>query len=135
MHTFTRSIVATLLVTASLFARTAEPEATRGALLYETHCIACHTEQMHWRDKRLATDWPSLKRLVQHWQGNVRLDWGDDDIDSVAQYLNQRFYHFVPAGALVSQLPLGDGRNSEGRRPVRLRGITAVDIKDGHVPR
>ena len=41
----------------------AEParDASRGELLYSKHCIACHTAQVHWRDKKLATDWKSLK--------------------------------------------------------------------------
>ena len=25
---------------------------SRGELLYTTHCIACHSTQVHWRDKR-----------------------------------------------------------------------------------
>ena len=30
--------------------------ATRGQLLYGTHCIQCHTTQMHWREQRLARE-------------------------------------------------------------------------------
>jgi len=33
---------------------------SRGELLYSTHCIACHTAQVHWRDKKQATDWELL---------------------------------------------------------------------------
>ena len=28
------------------------PSETRGALLYNTHCISCHTSQMHWRNDK-----------------------------------------------------------------------------------
>ena len=49
--------------------------ATRGALLYDTHCIACHTTQMHWRDNKVARDWPGLKAQVRRWQGNNALGW------------------------------------------------------------
>jgi cytochrome c len=35
---------------------------SRGELLYSTHCVACHTAKIHWRDGRAATDcqvsWP-----------------------------------------------------------------------------
>jgi mono/diheme cytochrome c family protein len=24
----------------------------RGAMLYENHCLACHTQQIHWREKK-----------------------------------------------------------------------------------
>ena len=33
---------------------------TRGELLYSTHCNACHTSRIHWRDKKLASGRRSL---------------------------------------------------------------------------
>src|ERR1700757_114536 len=64
-------LLAVLLVTAVL--PLAAPPQVRtgsaaGALLYETHCIACHTTQVHWRDQRLATDWTTLSAQVRRWQ-------------------------------------------------------------------
>jgi hypothetical protein len=67
---------------------------SRGELLYRTHCIACHTTQMHWREARRATDWVSLKEQVQRWQGNAQLRWSDDDVTEVARYLNEAIYRF-----------------------------------------
>jgi len=72
---------------------------SRGALLYSTHCIACHTEQVHWREKRLATDWPSLTAQVRRWQADAALNWGEDDVAEVARYLNEEFYRFPQASA------------------------------------
>ena len=66
-------------------------------MLYSTHCIACHTEHVHWRDKRLATEWKGLVKQVNRWQGTMGLQWTADDINSVAHYLNSLYYHF-PAG-------------------------------------
>ena len=40
------------------------PAETRGQLLYATHCISCHTTQMHWRNDKQAYDWNSLKVQV-----------------------------------------------------------------------
>lgn len=74
---------------------------SRGQMLYNNHCIACHTTQMHWRDKKLVTDWPSLQQQVRRWQGTAQLNWGDDDIDDVARYLNDSFYR-LPGGAKVA---------------------------------
>jgi mono/diheme cytochrome c family protein len=71
-----------------------EKEISRGELLYSTHCIACHTSQVHWRDKRLATDWKSLVEQVRRWQGNTGLQWSGEDINSVAHYLNSLYYRF-----------------------------------------
>jgi mono/diheme cytochrome c family protein len=71
--------------------RTGEPN---GELLYSTYCIACHTTQVHWREKRLATDWTSLKFQVRRWQGNAGLGLGEDDIAAIARHLNTLYYHF-----------------------------------------
>ncbi|MEO7159354.1 MAG: cytochrome c [Polaromonas sp.] len=67
---------------------------TRGELLYSTHCIACHSSQFHWRDRKLATDWATLKAEVDRWQTLSGLMWSDDDVLEVAQYLNARHYRF-----------------------------------------
>ncbi|HSB22793.1 MAG TPA: cytochrome c [Burkholderiaceae bacterium] len=70
------------------------PAPSRGQLLYTTHCVACHNSQVHWRDRRLATDWDTLKAQVQHWQARVLLTWSDDDIAEVTRYLNDAIYRF-----------------------------------------
>jgi len=77
-------------------AAAAEParDASRGELLYSTHCIACHTAQVHWRDKKLATNWKSLKAQVLRWQNASGQNWGEPDISEVALYLNSRYYHY-----------------------------------------
>ena len=68
--------------------------AQRAELLYTTHCIACHNDKIHWRDRKAATDWASLKTEVRRWQGVSGLVWSDDDIIEVARYLNVRYYHY-----------------------------------------
>jgi mono/diheme cytochrome c family protein len=72
-------------------AQTALPP-TRGQLLYATHCIECHSSQVHWRDKRLVTDWPTLKAQVRHWQALAFLNWNEPDIVEVARHLNATIY-------------------------------------------
>jgi mono/diheme cytochrome c family protein len=84
--------------------------ASRGALLYQTHCVACHSEKLHWRDARLATDWPSLKAQVRDWQAVAQLRWTEDDIVAVTQHLNDAVYHFDrTAGKQGSALPTTPG--------------------------
>lgn len=68
----------------------------RGELLYSTHCVTCHTTQMHWRAGRAATDWPTLKAQVRRWQGAASLAWTEEDVLAVARYLNDAIYHFEP---------------------------------------
>jgi len=65
---------------------------SRGELLYTTHCIACHTTQVHWRDRRLVTDFASLVAQVGRWQRNTGLDWSGEEILDVVRYLNATIY-------------------------------------------
>jgi hypothetical protein len=72
----------------------AAPGETRGELLYNTHCVTCHTTQMHWRNDRQASDWDSLKFQVRRWQGNAGLAWNEADITEVSRYLNETIYRY-----------------------------------------
>ena len=70
----------------------------RGELLYSTHCNACHTSKVHWREKKLATGWSSLKAQVRRWQANAELGWSEEEITDVTRYLNAVYYHFRANG-------------------------------------
>ena len=88
-------LAAPLALAASVAA--AQPDAGRGRLLYETHCIACHTTQVHWRAKRLAGDWTQLQALVWRWQGEAQLNWSAADVEAVSRHLNETIYkHPLP---------------------------------------
>lgn len=69
---------------------------SRGELLYTTHCGACHSSQMHWRDKKQVLDWTSLRAQVRFWQSQAMLGWNDEDINQVARYLNNAYYRMPP---------------------------------------
>ena len=92
-------------ITSTAWVQAATP-GSRGELLYSTHCIACHTTQMHWRDKKSAKDWPSLKAQVRRWQGAASLEWSEADVLEVTRYLNETIYRFEQKA---------DPRLSEGR--------------------
>ena len=102
-HMLRRSILAVLLVLCGNLADAdTQPmpmrDATRGELLYSTHCIACHDAQVHWREKKLVTDWASLESEVRRWQGISGLGWNNDDIAEVARYLNALHYRLATPG-------------------------------------
>jgi mono/diheme cytochrome c family protein len=78
---------------AAAFAQAAT-ETARGELLYATHCIACHSTQVHWREQKLARDWTTLRQQVRRWAGNAGLGWSDEEIADVARYLNATYYRF-----------------------------------------
>ena len=85
----------------------ATPEPGRGELLYTTHCIACHSEQLHWRDKKAASTWPRLKDEVRRWQDAARLGWSEADILDVARHLNETIYHLPQTADVVGRAPPG----------------------------
>jgi mono/diheme cytochrome c family protein len=95
----TRLFIPTLLLAWLTLASSASqaqtaPPATRGQLLYTTHCISCHNTQMHWRNNKQANDWDSLKAQVRRWQGAKLLQWSEADITEVARHLNDTIYRF-----------------------------------------
>lgn len=88
------SLFCCLIFAAAACPVAAQPaDASRGQLLYATHCVECHTTQMHWRVQRQARDWDSLKAQVRRWQGEARLQWTEQDIEAVARHLNETIYH------------------------------------------
>jgi len=70
----------------------AAADVPRGRLLYETHCIACHTTQAHWRDKHIVRSWADLLYQVTRMEKNAGQDWSSVEIRDVAAYLNELFY-------------------------------------------
>jgi mono/diheme cytochrome c family protein len=70
----------------------AEGDAARGRLLYETHCVACHTTEAHWREKHLVKNQGDLVYQVTRWQKNAGQNWSSEEIGDVAAYLNATFY-------------------------------------------
>jgi hypothetical protein len=78
----------------SLVAATLAMAQSRGELLYTTHCITCHTTEIHWRDKSSVSTWFGLKFQVQRWQEVAALAWSEPDILDVTRYLNDSIYHF-----------------------------------------
>ncbi len=75
-----------------------------GELLYQTHCIGCHSSQIHWRNKKTVKDWPTLKAEVNRWQKEAKLGWSDEDITDVASYLNSMHYLFPSPNRATLQL-------------------------------
>jgi len=66
--------------------------ADRGGDLYQDDCNACHTAQVHWRDKRLVKTWDDLRYQIARWQRISGQNWSREEIDDVAAYLNREFY-------------------------------------------
>lgn len=70
-------------------------DAQRGRALYESRCFNCHSESVHGRKTRVASDFNDVRRWVVRWNDNLGLSWGDEEIDDVAVYLNETYYRFA----------------------------------------
>jgi mono/diheme cytochrome c family protein len=87
-----------LALAAACTAPTGGPESrpavdmARGGDLYRSYCIACHTAQVHWRDRRIVQSWEDLRYQVARWQKIAGQNWSREEIDDVAAYLNRLFY-------------------------------------------
>jgi len=64
----------------------------RGGELYRAYCIACHTAQVHWREKSQVHSWTDLRYQVSRWQRISGQNWSREEIEDVAAYLNRLFY-------------------------------------------
>ena len=76
-----------------------DPEA--GQALHQEHCMRCHggivggePNEIYTREDRRIHNYPSLVTQVRRCEVNLNLAWFDEDVDDVATYLNQAFYHF-----------------------------------------
>jgi len=65
---------------------------SRGQLLYEDHCQACHTSVVHVRETHKARTLKDLEYWVTHWSDELKLPWGEDEVRDVVDYLNVRYY-------------------------------------------
>ncbi|MEZ5673601.1 MAG: cytochrome c [Thiotrichaceae bacterium] len=71
--------------------------------LHEANCISCHATmfdgkatEIYTRKDRKVKNLEGLKARVQMCATNLNLQWFDEDVDEVANYLNSEFYHFKP---------------------------------------
>jgi mono/diheme cytochrome c family protein len=64
----------------------------RGGELYRAQCGACHTAQVHWREKSLVHSWNDLRYQISRWQRLSGQNWSREEIEDVAAYLNRIFY-------------------------------------------
>ena len=70
------------------------PAASAGQLLYENHCLKCHESNVHIRKNSKAKSPQDVRTWVNKWQSNEKLGWDAHNINSVADYLIERYYKF-----------------------------------------
>jgi len=89
------ALVAAAIVGGSLPAARAAGEDSLGAALYESRCTGCHERSVHTRSPRRAGNFDQIRAYVWRWDRYLGGAWQQDEIDAVARYLNERYYHFA----------------------------------------
>ena len=65
-----------------------------GQQLHDEHCMKCHDNAVYTRENRRVSNQDALVKQVKRCELNLGLQWFDDDVKDVVQYLNQSFYKF-----------------------------------------
>ena len=88
----------TLLLTAALLSMpSAQAQDTElGKLLYQTHCLACHYERIHERDrsKSLVSSFTDLRIEVANRALSTERKFTPQELDEIAAYLDRSYYRF-----------------------------------------
>jgi cytochrome c553 len=82
-------LIPSLLIVLAAPAAMASPDA---AALYQDNCLKCHGPEVYTRDDRKVSSLPGLQRQVQRCELALGLKWFDDEINAVADYLNENYY-------------------------------------------
>ncbi|MBI1397462.1 MAG: hypothetical protein GC151_15935 [Betaproteobacteria bacterium] len=64
----------------------------RGRALHDTFCVVCHDPSIYSRRDRIANTYVGILQQVERWQSNANLHWSPYDIDSVTEYLAEKYY-------------------------------------------
>ena len=68
------------------------PSPERGRLLYENHCVLCHTPKVHRRIPPVPANRDELRLIVMAWAKGQETRWSPQDIEDVVEYLERNFY-------------------------------------------
>lgn len=86
--------ISACLVSGNALALSDEESVSRGRLLYENHCGVCHTSKIHQREKRAAKNLDGIRFQVNRWQTHLKLQWNQQEIADVANFVNDEYYHY-----------------------------------------
>ena len=76
------------------YSMSAPADVERGRLLYENHCTSCHISTLHVREQRKSKTPAEMRAWIVRWSGEMKLNWREDELADVYQYLNNRYYKF-----------------------------------------
>ena len=69
-------------------------DAGHGKTLQEKNCMGCHDDSIYTRKNRKVSSLHGLQKQVMRCELSLGLQWFDDDVADVTEYLNSSYYHF-----------------------------------------
>ena len=88
MKILTLPLAAALVLSSQL----AQAEVHPGAELFEAgNCISCHTAKPF--DPKKTVSFPKLVKAVQFCNDNLNTGMFEDEVEQLADYLNETYYH------------------------------------------
>jgi mono/diheme cytochrome c family protein len=85
-------LLSALLAAAPLAAWAQDP--VNGRALYEAYCGGCHYERVHQRLRSDVRGLADLRDAVARWAPQTKRRFTLDELEDVAQYLNESHYRF-----------------------------------------
>ncbi|NPA72759.1 MAG: hypothetical protein GXO35_08020 [Gammaproteobacteria bacterium] len=79
-------------MTLSAHAFSADPHPGQ-ALETAANCLKCHASQPY--DPSKTKDWPALVKVVQFCNDNLNSGMFEDEVEELADYLNEKHYHYA----------------------------------------
>ena len=69
-------------------------DVSHGKSLQQKNCMGCHDDAIYTREDHKVTSLAGLTKQVKRCELSLGLQWFDDDVDDVIEYLNTSFYHY-----------------------------------------
>jgi mono/diheme cytochrome c family protein len=86
--------IGTLLVVAAVAGTAQAGDPGKGQELHYENCLSCHGTEAYTRADRKIASLDSLITQVNRCNVSLGTGWFDDEVESVANYLNENYYKF-----------------------------------------
>lgn len=73
----------------------AAQDVSRGALLYETHCLVCHREGLHDRKNSKVATYADLRFQVERWTKQSRYRFTPAEREDLIEFLDATHYQLT----------------------------------------
>lgn len=70
-------------------------DGSMGQKLHTENCMKCHDTSVYTRENRIVHSYRELKERIRQCELSNDLAWFDEEVEAVANYLNENFYHFA----------------------------------------